>query len=114
MKIYEKFELFVQKLNENSIKAGEDSEVYIDDYRLDSGKTIKAAEILGAIKSSSTEKQFKQYFFDEYGEASFSSGELENITKFFNKVKAEEKEDEAEEEDSDDKDSDDLDLDIDI
>jgi hypothetical protein len=112
MKIYRTFESFVKKVNENALKAGEESEVYVDDYTLDSGETIKSAEILGAIQAFQTEKEFKQYFFDEYGEGSFASGELDKITKFFNEVKAEEKEKQAEEEAGEDEEADDLDLDI--
>jgi hypothetical protein len=113
MKIYNKFESFIKE----ALKAGEESDVYVDDYTLDSGDTIKAAEILGAIKTSPTEKEFKQYFFDEYGEGSFASGELDKLTKFFNEVKSEEKEDEAEDdagssEDGGEDGGDDLDLDI--
>lgn len=115
MKIYKTFESFVKKVNEDALKAGEESDVYVDDYKLDSGKTIKSAEILGAIQAFQTEKEFKQYFFDEYGEGSFASGELDKLTKFFNEVKAEEKEEDAEEEGGDeagDEGGDDLDLDI--
>lgn len=114
MKIYKTFESFVKKVNENALKAGEESEVYIDDYTIDSGKTIRSAEILGAIQAFQTEEEFKKYFYDEYGEASFISGEMDKLTNFFNKVKSEEKEKEAEEEaDDEDEDSiDDLDLDI--
>lgn len=113
MKIYNTFESFIKE----ALKAGEESEVYVDDYTLDSGENIKAAEILGAIKASPTEKEFKQYFFDEYGEGSFNSGELDKLTKFFNEVKAEEKEEEADAEaeadsEGDGEDGGDLDLDI--
>lgn len=113
MKIYRTFESFVKKVNEDALKAGEESDIYVDDYTLDSGETIKSAEILGAIQALQTEKEFKQYFFDEYGEGSFASGELDKLTKFFNEVKAEEKEREAEEE-ADDEDDEDDDLDFDI
>lgn len=116
MKIYRTFESFVKKVNEDALKAGEESDVYVDDYTLDSGETIKSAEILGAIQAFQTEKEFKQYFFGEYGEGSFASGELDKLTKFFNEVKAEEKEEDAEEEDGGEEGgeegSDDLDLDI--
>lgn len=113
MKIYNTFESFIKE----ALKAGEESDVYVDDYTLDSGDTIKAAEILGAIKASPTEKEFKQYFFDEYGEGSFASGELDKLTKFFNEVKAEEKEEEADQEEESGEEgsedgADDLDLDI--
>lgn len=113
MKIYNTFDLFIKE----ALKADEESDIYIDDYTLDSGETIKAAEILGVIQASATEKEFKQYFFDEYGEGTFNSGELDKLTKFFNEVKAEEKEKEKEEEGEEEGESDagggdDLDLDI--
>jgi len=120
MKIYRTFESFVKKVNEDALKAGEESTVYVDDYTLDSGETIKSAEILGAIQAYQTEKEFQQYFFDEYGEGSFASGELDKLTKFFNEVKAEEKEEDADVDKEEKKDdeggdeggADDLDLDI--
>jgi len=116
MKIYNNFESFIKE----AIKAGEESEVYIDDYTLDSGDTIKATEILGAIESTSTEKEFKQYFFDQYGEGSFIDGELDDLTKFFNDVKAEERDKdnqdgaEASDDSGDGSEESDTDLDIDL
>ena len=116
MEIYRTFESFIKKVNEDALKAGEESDVYIDDYTLDSGETIKSAEILGAIQAYQTEKEFQQYFFDEYGEGSFASGELDKLTKFFNEVKAEEKEEDADSEkegdEGGDEGGDDLDIDI--
>jgi hypothetical protein len=119
MEIYRTFESFIKKVNEDALKAGEESDVYIDDYTLDSGETIKSAEILGAIQAYQTEKEFQQYFFDEYGEGSFASGELDKLTKFFNEVKAEEKEEDADSEKEEkkgdeggDEGGDDLDIDI--
>ena len=55
MKIIKTFEDFV---SEEALRAGEDSKVIIDDITLDSGSTIKAAEILGAITASMTDEEF--------------------------------------------------------
>lgn len=116
MKIIKTFEQFV---SENSLKAGEDSKIYVDDLSLDSGKTIKSAEILGAITASQTENDFKDYFYREYGQDAFAEGEMDVLTAYFLDKSAEdaedEKEAEGEEEEKDDKgggDESDLDLDI--
>lgn len=106
MKICQTYESFVRKIEEEALQASEGSDVYIDNYTLDSGDTINSAEILGAIQASETEKEFKQYFYKQYGEGSFATSELDELSKFFNEVKAEEEENKAEE------DEDDLDLDV--
>lgn len=116
MKIIKTFEQFV---SENSLKAGEDSKIYVDDLSLDSGKTIKSAEILGAITASQTENDFKDYFYQEYGQDAFAEGEMDVLTAYFLDKSAEdaeeEKEAEGEEEEKDDKGGgDEGDLDIDI
>jgi hypothetical protein len=85
-------------VDEGALKAGEESEIYIDDVKLDSGAEIKSAEILGAITSKPTEKEFKQYFYDEYGEGAFAEGEIDQLVKMFNDYQAEQAEDEKEEE----------------
>ena len=104
MKIIKTFEQFV---SENSLKAGEDSKIYVDDLSLDSGKTIKSAEILGAITASQTENDFKDYFYKEYGQDAFAEGEMDVLTAYFLDKSAEdaeeEKEAEGEEEEKDDK-----------
>ena len=48
MKIIKTFEDFI---SEEALRAGEDSKVIIDEITLDSGSTIKAAEILGDAES---------------------------------------------------------------
>ena len=63
---------------------------------LDSGKTVKAVEIIGAINAFPTEKEFKKYFYDQYGENAFGEGEIEVIIKYYNDVKTEEAEAEKE------------------
>lgn len=116
MKIITTFEQFV---SENSLKAGEDSKIYVEDQKLDSGKTIKSAEILGAITACQTENDFKDYFYKEYGNDAFAEGEMDVLTAYFLDKSAEdaeeEKEAEGEEEKKDDKGGDDgggLDIDI--
>lgn len=95
MKIIKTFEDF---LTEDALRAGEDSQVVIDDIDLDSGSTIKAAEILGAISASITDEEFKQYFYDEYGENAFGEGEIDQLVKIYNDKAAEDLEAEKEKE----------------
>jgi len=95
MKIFKTFEEFIQ---EDALKAGEDSKIYVEDVKLDSGKTIKSAEILGAITASNTEKEFKDYFYREYGNDAFAEGEMDILAAYFLDKSAEaekEKEEEA-------------------
>lgn len=103
MKTIKTFEEFVNiKVQEGALKAGEESDLYFDDMTLDSGDEIKSAEILGAVTASPTEKEFKQYFYDGYGEGAFAEGEIDQLVKMYNDFQAEkaeaEKEDEKEEE----------------
>lgn len=95
MRIFKTFEEFIQ---EDSLKAGEESKVYVEDLTLDSGATIKSAEILGAITASATENDFKDYFFNEYGNDAFAEGEMDILVKYFLDKSAEEAEEEKEEE----------------
>lgn len=101
MKIIKTFEDFI---TEDALRAGEDSKVIIDDITLDSGPTIKAAEILGAVTASMTDDEFSQYFYDSYGEAAFGEGEIDQLVKIYNDIAAEEleAEKEAEKEGGDD------------
>lgn len=95
MKIIKTFEDFI---SEEAIRAGEESKIVIDDLTLDSGSTIKAAEILGAITASITDEEFKQYFYDAYGENAFGEGEIDQLVKIYNDKAAEDLEKEKEEE----------------
>jgi hypothetical protein len=101
MKIIKTFEDFI---TEDALRAGEESKVVIDDITLDSGSTIKAAEILGAVTASMTDDEFKSYFYDSYGQAAFGEGEIDQLVKIYNDVAAEEleAEKEAEKEGEDD------------
>lgn len=97
MKTYIKtFEQFIFE-NDNSVKAP-DSKVFIDDVTIDSGETIKAAEILGAITSSETEEEFKSYFFDTYGENAFTIEDMSNLLTYFNKYQEEKNQEETDKE----------------
>ena len=91
-------DLFEAKLSENAMSPNDESDVKVDDITLDNGKVIKAAEILGMIVDSETEKEIEDYFYAEYGQGAFKAGELDKIKELYNDYQAEEKEKEAEEE----------------
>jgi|TARA_B110000483_G_C17926753_1_gene439109 hypothetical protein len=104
MRIIKTFEEYTSTLSEDALKAGEDSKIYVDDMKLDSGPEIKSAEILGAVTASKTEQEFKDYFYAEYGEAAFAEGEMDVIVGYYLDKAAEdaeaEKEAEKEEEEA--------------
>lgn len=88
MKSYIKtFEQFIFEA-ENPVKAP-DSKTYIDDVTIESGKVIKATEILGAITASETEEQFKDYFFHAYGQNDFTPEDMSQLVTYFNKYQEE-------------------------
>lgn len=93
MRIFKTFEEFIQ---EDALKAGEDSKIYVEDLTLDSGPTIKAAEILGVITTSQTENEFKDYFYNEYGNDAFAEGEMDILTAYYLEKETEEAEEEKE------------------
>ena len=93
--IFKTFEEFVA---EDALKAGEESDVYVEPVVLDSGSEIKSAEILGAITASKTEKEFKDYFFQEYGQDAFAEGEMDVLVKYYLDKETEDAEEEKEEE----------------
>jgi len=113
MKIYKTFEEFI---TEDALKAGEESSIYVEPVTLDSGSEIKSAEILGAITASKTEKEFKDYFYSEYGQDAFAEGEMDVLVKYYLDKETEDAEGEKEEEKDAGKEEegedDDLDLDI--
>lgn len=92
-KIIRTFEEFI---GEDALKAGEESKIYVEDVTLDSGKTIKSAEILGAITASQTEDEFKDYFYREYGNDAFAEGEMDVLLAYFLDKSAEDAEAEKE------------------
>jgi hypothetical protein len=93
-----KFNEFVNGVEEDAVKAGEDSDVVIDDVTLDSGEKIKGAEILGVIIDASSEKEFKDYFYKEYGNGSFTEADIMTLIKFYNEYQEEENAEKAEKE----------------
>lgn len=81
-----------------------DSKVTVDDYTTDNGLEIKSTEIVGAMVSSESEEEFKEYFYDQYGIDAFTEGDMGTLTTYFNEyleeINAEETETEEEEKDS--------------
>jgi len=72
------------KIQEDAVK-GQDSDVFIDNvYIAKQDSEIKGAEILGVIKSSETESEFKDYFYAEYGEGHFTKEEMSKLVAFYN------------------------------
>jgi hypothetical protein len=108
MKTIKTFEQFTGSLKEDAIDAGPDSKVIIDDVSLDSGKEIKSTEILGAILSSKTEKEYKEYFYNTFGNGAFTEEDISTLVKFFNEYREEaaeiEKEADAEEDGAEEED----------
>lgn len=87
------FEQFI--FEAEAVKA-EDSDVYIDDISADgSDVVIKAGEILGAIKASATEKEFKDYFFQQYGQTTLMPEDMAKLCKYYNEYKEEENKEKA-------------------
>ena len=91
MKYLRLFEQFIKE-TKDSVLAGEESKVEVDSVITVKGKTISAQEVLGAIISSDTEKEIEQYFYDKYGEGSFSIEAMSSIKKAFNDYRAEQAE----------------------
>lgn len=92
MKIIKTFEEFTGSIKEDAINAGQESDVIIDDVTLDSGKEIKSTEILGAILASKSEKEFKEYFYNEFGNDAFTEEDMFTLVKFFNEYQEEQSE----------------------
>ena len=95
-KLIKTFEQFI--FEAEAVKA-EDSDVYIDDVSADGSDTvIKAVEILGAIKASATEKEFKDYFFQQYGQTTLMPEDMAKLCKYYNEYKEEENKEKADSE----------------
>lgn len=95
-KLIKTFEQFI--FEAEAVKA-EDSEVYIDDVSADGSDTvIKGVEILGAIKASATEKEFKDYFFQQYGQTTLTPEDMAKLCTYYNEYKEEENKEKAESE----------------
>lgn len=108
LKTYDEF----TGIEEEAVK-GEDSKVVVDDtYISKLDKDIKGAEILGVIKSSESEDEFKDYFYNEYGESSFTTAEMSQLVTYFNEYEAEKNAEEAEKE-KEEESGDEVDVDVD-
>lgn len=118
IKLYEEF------INSKATQLSEeattpkDSKVTVDDYTTDNGLEIKSTEIVGAMVSSESEEEFKDYFYDQYGIDAFTENDMGTLTTYFNEyleeVNAEEVEAEEEEKDTaeGDESGDDIDAEI--
>ena len=87
-------------LTEDAIEVGDDSDVIVDDILLDSGEKIKSAEIIGVINTSKTEKEFKEYFYKEYGNNAFTEEDMQTLVTYYLEVETEVKAKETEEEEA--------------
>jgi hypothetical protein len=103
VKLFEQF----HSLDE-ATKVTPESKVIIDDYSTDNGTKIKSTEIVGAIVSSETEKEFEDYFYKTYGNGEFTTNDISTLKKYYleyveeivaAETEAEEAEKEEEEED---------------
>ena len=95
-KLIKTFEQFI--FEAEAVKA-EDSDIYIDDVLANGGDlTIKGVEILGAINASATEKEFKDYFFQQYGQTAFLPEDMATLCKYYNEYKEEENKEKADSE----------------
>ena len=89
---------------EEDAVTGQDSKVTIDNiYIAKLDRELKGAEILGVIKSSETEDEFKDYFYDNYGNGVFTTAELSKLVTFYNGYAEEENAKDAEEEEAGEK-----------
>ncbi len=103
LKTYSEF----ASIEEDAVK-GQDSKVTIDDvYVASLDREIKGAEILGAIKAAQTEGEFKDYFYDEYGNGAFTTEEISKLLSFYSGYEEEDNAADAEKEKEEDKDGED-------
>jgi hypothetical protein len=84
--------------NEDAIKAGEESEVVIDDMITTNGTEISSEELLGIVISSETEEEVKDKMYDKFGQTTFAEADISKVVGYWNAYQAEIKEKEKEEE----------------
>jgi len=96
-----KVRLYEDFIAEDAKTVTPDSDIKIDDFSTDDGIELKSQEIIGAIVSSETEKEFKEYFFDQYGNTAFTEADMQNLVVMYNEyleeITAKETEEEEEE-----------------
>lgn len=95
--------LFEEFIAENAIKVTPESDVIVDDYTTDNMELIKSSEIIGAIVSSQSEKEFTDYFYETYGQSFFTKNDIETLAKYYNQYLEEVTAKETEEEEADKK-----------
>ena len=97
---FEQFLSGATKTNEDAIKAGEESEVVIDDMITTNGTEISSEELLGIVISSETEEEVKDKMYDKFGQTTFAEEDISKVVGYWNEYQAEikEKEKEAEKE----------------
>ena len=88
--------LFEQFIKEDAMSPNEESDIVIDDIKLEDGRVISSAEAVGAIVNSESEKELEEFFYGRYGENAFKAGEMAILKKFWQEYTAEKKELEAE------------------
>lgn len=99
IKTFEEFTSSSENIEETNVASpGTESKVKVDDFTTDAGKLIKSIEIVGVIVSSETEKEFKDYFYNEYGEGAFTEADMSSLVKHYNEYTEEENAEEAEKE----------------
>lgn len=101
MKTLLTFEQFLsgsKQTNEDAIKAGEESEVVIDDMITTNGTEISSEELLGIIISSETEEEVKDKLYDKFGQTTFAEADISKVVAYYNEYQTEIKEKEKEEE----------------
>lgn len=98
MKNIKTFEEFTGALREEAIPMEKDSNVIIDDVTLDSGEVILSTEIKKVILDSKTEKEFKEYFYEKYGNGAFTEEDIFTLITFFGEYNREKAEEEREKE----------------
>jgi len=88
--------LFEQFIKEDAMSPSEESDVVIDDIKLEDGRVISSAEAVGAILNTESEKELEEFFYGKYGENAFKAGEMATLKKFWQEHSTEKKELEAE------------------
>jgi hypothetical protein len=81
MKHIKIFEDFIAE--QEAMQVTPDSKVEVDTYTTDNGLEIKSSEIVGIVSSAKTEKEFKDYFYDTYGQGEFTTNDIETLCTYF-------------------------------
>jgi hypothetical protein len=88
MKHIKLYEDFISESND-SLSVTPESKIEVDTYTTDGGLELKAVEITGIISSAKTEKEFKDYFYDTYGQGEFTKNDIETLCTYFNEFEEE-------------------------